>query len=245
MKLLILCVDGFDPDYAMENGFDKLRYSSRLSIPRECYVDTPEGPTPHTVRVWPSIFSGRVIDYGRVVRTGLRKLGHDFLVKVGATWKGAPRYRLAPNNESLETVFTDEDAFLWNIPTISPEWITTFPSFDQFMAYCRREFKQFAVIGDGLIVSRAWDVAAIYTRVLDAYGHNQPDRIDFFYEYFSWMAWRAGEKMRAHEGHLMLISDHGCLEGVHTDHAYIGATFPFEAESILDIRRVIEGVLNE
>ena len=247
MKLLILCVDGFDYDYAQEGGFDRLPYSAKLEIPRECYVPTPEGPTPHTVRVWPSMCSGNAIDYGLVVRTGLRKLAHDALVRLGATWKGAPRYRLSPSNEKMETVFTNRDAFLWNIPTISPEWITTFPSFDQFMAYCKQEFKQFAVLADGLLANSEWDVAAIYTRILDAYGHNYPDKIDKFYERFAFMAEKAADIQQNNGDHVMMLSDHGCLDGIHTDHAYLGATFPFEAKNIVDVREVIEkqlGLMN-
>lgn len=244
MKILILCVDGFDPDYARENGFDQFKHSAKLTIPRECYVPTPEGPTPHTVRVWPSMFSGKAIDYGPVVRKGLRKWGHDALVRLGATWMGEPRYRLAPSNENLDTVFTGRDSFLWNIPTISPEWITTFPSFDQFMAYCIREHLTYSVLAQGLIVS-PWTVGAIYTRRLDAWGHNRPDRIQFLYEAFSSEALSLAQRQQARGDHLMLISDHGCLEGIHTDHAYIGATFPFVAESITDIRRVIEEVLDQ
>lgn len=245
MKLLILCVDGFDPDYALENGFDVFRYSSRLTIPKECYVDTPDGPTPHTDRVWPSIFSGRIIDYGRVVRTGLRKVGHDALVKARITWTGKPRYRLDPSNENMETVFTGRDAFLWNIPTICPEWIVTFPSMDQFMEYCRREYRIYSLLAVGLDVAKAWDVAAIYTRILDAIGHTEPDRVMGWYYNISAEARRLANRQEKRGDHLMLISDHGCVEGRHTDYAYIGATFPFEAENITDIRRVIEEVLDQ
>lgn len=243
MKLLILCVDGFDPDYAAEHGFDKFRHSAKLTIPNECYVETLDGPQPATAKVWASIFSGKAIEEGATVRRGLRKIAHRQLVKMGATWSGKPRYSVGPFNEHLETVFTGRDAFLWNIPTISPEWIARFPDYESLRRYCRREYKQFIVIGLGLSVAQAWDVGAIYTRRLDEQGHNEPDNIDWIYDHVSSEAWRMGEKQRAHEAHLIIISDHGCLDGRHTDHAYIGATFPFEASSILDIRGVIEEAL--
>ena len=54
MKLLIFCVDGFDPDYAEENGFARFPYQRKLSIPKECYVMTEEGEAPHTSKVWPT-----------------------------------------------------------------------------------------------------------------------------------------------------------------------------------------------
>lgn len=237
MRLLILCVDGFDPDYARENGFDRLPYSRKLTIPRECYVETPSGPTPHTVRVWPAMFSGKAIDYGLTRRGPLRQFIHDQLVKARITWSGRPAYRLAPSNEELETVFHEYTSFLWNIPTLSPEWITEFPTREKFLAYCLREYMQFYILARGL-PDYPLDIGAVYTRIMDAWGHNKSESdLVFFYEEVSDLAVRLS---RGYDVDVLLVSDHGCLDGVHTDHAYAGASFPFEAESVLDIRRVIE-----
>jgi len=57
-KLLILCVDGLDPDFASDNGFS-LPYERRLEIPKELYLDG----IPWTLSVWPSIFSGKIEAY--------------------------------------------------------------------------------------------------------------------------------------------------------------------------------------
>ena len=238
MKLLILCVDGFDPDYARENGYDRLPYSRKMSIPWECYVDTPDGPTPHTVRVWPSLFSGQAIDYGLTVRGPLRQYAHDLLVKVRVTWRGRDMYRLAPTNEELPTVFSEiPSSFLWNIPTISPEWITTFPSYEKFIAYCKREYMQFSILARAL-PAYPFDVGAVYTRILDAWAHTRPDEeLIQLYVDISHLAMTLSKR---DDLDIMLLSDHGCINRVHTDHAYAGATFPFEAESVLDIRQVIE-----
>lgn len=237
MKLLILCVDGFDPDYARENGYDRLPYSQRLTIPRECYVDTPDGPIPHTDRVWPSMFSGKAIDHGLTVRGPLRQLGHDILVKIRLTWQGRPSYGLSPTHENLDTVFKEFNSFLWNIPTISPEWIMNFPTFESFVEYCEREFLLFSILARGL-PAYPHEVGAVYTRIMDAYGHHNTEReISHLYEDISYQAVILSKR---DDLDVMLLSDHGCINRVHTDHAYAGATFPFEAESVLDIRRVIE-----
>jgi hypothetical protein len=55
--------------------------------------------------------------------------------------------------------------------------------------------------------------------------------------------WRLSQTQLARGDHVMMISDHGIKDGRHTDHAYIGATFPFTADSILDVRGVIEEAL--
>lgn len=237
MKLLILCVDGFDPDYAREKGYDRLPYSQKLTIPRECYVATPDGPIPHTDRVWPSMFSGKTIDHGLTVRGPLRQLGHDILVKIRLSWSGRPAYGLSPTHEDLDTVFKEYVSFLWNIPTISPEWIMNFPTFDRFLEYCNREYMQFFILACGL-PEYPLDIGAVYTRIMDAWGHHKTEKeLAFLYSEVSDLAVRLS---RGYDLDLMLVSDHGCIEETHTDHAYAGATFPFEAESVLDIRRVIE-----
>jgi len=133
--LILLCVDGVDPDLVQEFGWGKLfKHNYSLKIPQECYVPDPElGSIPHTTRVWPTIFSGKIIDYSLIRRKGIRKILHDLLVRSRITWRGKPRYRVGPANEDLETIFDKYHSFTWNIPTIDPDWISTFPSFEAFV----------------------------------------------------------------------------------------------------------------
>lgn len=248
MRLLVLCVDGFDPDYAKENGFDKFKHSAKLTIPRECYTETLDGAQPATGKVWPSILSGRVYDQAATVRVGARKMIHDWFMKAGITWDGPKKYTVNPWNRGIETVLTGRNAFTWNLPTISPEWIARFPDLPHIVEFAEREYQIFRMIAHGLLLStHSYELAMIYTRTLDAWGHFQhiksPQDIEKLYIEISSEAWRLSQRQIAKNNHLMMISDHGILNGKHTDHAYIGATFPFEAESILDIRSVIERAL--
>lgn len=255
MKLLILCVDGLDHDRASEHGFDVLPYSSKLSIPKDCFIETGQGLEPATGRVWPTIFTGRVIDYQLIERRGARMKIHNWLVRNGARQireklkkRGILRrkktYTVGGWNEKIETVFSERDSFIWNIPTLVPEWIVTFPDFEDLERFTRREYEMFEVMANGFHRG-AFEVVAIYTRVLDVMSHiGRPQEENDFYDRISRLTsdlvhdqQRAGEEV-------MVISDHGIIDGFHTDSAYMGATFPFEAESILDVRRVIEEVID-
>lgn len=256
MKLMVLCVDGFDPVYADAHGWNKFRHSAHLDIPAECFIETPDGPQPATGKVWPTIFSGKVHAHSLIERKGARKWGHDWLLRHGIKWSGfrgtgampdrhASGYRVNPWNEDLNTVFTDRLAFTWNLPTISPEWIVAFPDMARLKEYARREFMTYEMITQGMLSrGSAYEVGAVYIRIVDVWGHfKKAEDMEFIYCEIAHEAWRLAERQRARGDHLLMISDHGCLNGVHTDKAYIGATFPFEAENLLDIRGVIEGVL--
>lgn len=238
----MLCVDGLDPDKWLELGLDWPPYSRKLTIPDGCYVTVKDENTgeiertPHTTRVWPTIFSGREIDYGLVQRKGLRKLAHDALVRLGATWKGKPQYRVAPINRDLETILSHGINVHWNIPTISPEWISTFPTYEEFMKYCSRELALFEILSRA-VSHGIWEIAAVYTRIVDAWGHNRPDDLDTIYRGIAQMVVEFADR----DGlDVVLISDHGCLEGKHTDYAYLGTTWPTMAESVLDVRGELE-----
>jgi hypothetical protein len=43
---------------------------------------------------------------------------------------------------------------------------------------------------------------------------------------------------------VMLVSDHGCIDGKHIDHAYLGCTEPMEAENVLEVRNDIFNILS-
>ena len=242
MKLIVLCVDGFDPQYAHEKDYDRFRFSASLTIPRECYSETLDGAQPATGKVWPSIFSGRIYDQAVTVRKGARRWAHDLLMKAGITWDGKKKYSVNPWNRGIESVIDEKEDFTWNLPTISPEWIARFPDLPEIVDFSEREYEIFKCLARGM-PHEFHELGIIYTRYLDLLGHLSSPHLDEVYSSVSALAWRVGEVQRAKGDHLMMISDHGCLNGAHTDDAYIGATFPFAAESILDIRRVIEEVL--
>jgi hypothetical protein len=240
--LLILSVDGLDYDRIMDMSISKFEYNKRLSIPKECFVMSAEGLTPHTTRVWASMFSGLKIDYGSIRRKGLRAKGHDILVKAGITWKrGKPKYTVNPYNKNLDLIFDYYHSFNWNCPTINPEWIATFPNYQGFERYCERELLMWLMITEGA-ANQWFDLCSFYTRFIDYIGHNKPDELDKHYHtIFNQVNLINAE----HEldVDVILVSDHGTKDGIHTDNAYIGSDTKISANSIHELRIDFERIL--
>jgi hypothetical protein len=241
--LILLCVDGIDPDLILEYGWASLFENNyKLEIPRECFIPDAElGSTPHTTRVWPTIFTGQIIDWGLTKREGARKIIHDFLVRNKITWKrGKPKYTVNPVNEKMDTILDHYNSFAWNIPTISPEWIATFPGYAFFVEFCRRELLMWSLMVSGAVVN-PWDISAYYVRYLDYVGHNEYKNLKRAYDEILGMVelW----KMKNEE--IVLLSDHGCIDGVHTNFAYLGSDMEFKAESVHEIRKDLERLLGD
>jgi hypothetical protein len=237
--MILLCVDGIDPDLIKEWGWDNLfDYNYKLEIPIECFVPSAElGLTPHTTRVWATIFSGQKIDYGLTKRTGLRKIIHDQLVRSKITWKrGKPKYTVQPVNEKLDTILDHYDSFAWNIPTINPEWISTFPGYDSFVKYCRRELMMWSFMVYG--TRATYDLEAYYMRYIDYVGHNEPDNLRRAYDAVLPIVVDIKKKTD-----VILMSDHGCKDGLHTDFAYLGSDHKFKAGSVHEIKKDLERLL--
>lgn len=236
---MLLCVDGIDPDLVLEYGWERLfKFNYKLEIPKECFVPDKElGWTPHTTRVWATIFSGYKINYGLIKRSGTRKMIHDLLVHWGITWKrGKPKYTVNPVNEKLDTIFDHYNSFAWNIPTISPEWIATFPNYDSFVNFCKRELWMwiFMTLGSGDLEH---ELDAYYLRYLDYVGHNDWKNLrgayqSIFHHVFSLKQMRSDT--------VILLSDHGCKNGLHTNYAYLGSDEPFNVQSVDQLRSAFE-----
>lgn len=240
--MILLCVDGVDPDLVYEFGWNKVfKYNHSLKIPQECYVPDPElGSTPHTTRVWPTIFSGKIIDYGLIKREGMRKILHDLLVRSKITWKrGKPRYRISPHNKDLETIFDKYHSFTWNLPTLDPEWIATFPGYDPFVEYCKRELGMWIRMTYGALYLQT-PLQAYYLRYVDYIGHNHPENLR---EAYATVFLQANDlKKRGQD--VILLSDHGCNNGVHTERAYLGSDIPFWARWVHELYTDFERIFD-
>lgn len=236
--LIVLCVDGLDPDQAREWGFE-LEYNLKLVIPRGCYVATPEGEVPHTVKVWPTMFSGEIIDQTSTIRGPMRLAVHDFLVKYGLSWGGKKRFRVSPHNRALNTVFKERHSYEWNIPTISPTWISRFPELEDVLPFCKWEYITFHNLLRSALSSGV-DLFSVYTRLIDALGHYDPSRLEWVYRDVFETARSLGSRAK-----VLLLSDHGIVDGAHTDFAYMGSNVPIVAESVVDVRGEIERILDE
>jgi hypothetical protein len=223
--MILLCVDGIDPDLVQEFGWENLfKNNYSLKIPQECYVPDPElGSTPHTTRVWPTIFSGKIIDYGLIKREGARKMVHDLMVRARITWKAKPSFRLFPSNLDLETLFDNYDSFTWNLPS-------------------KRELWMWILMTQGASIT-IYPLQAFYLRYVDYVGHNRPKDLRDAYNHVFLHAADLKKK-----GDVILLSDHGCKEGLHTERAYLGSDHEFNAEWVHELRadfeRILDGPLN-
>lgn len=239
--MILLCVDGIDPGLVQDYGWDKVfKHNYSLSIPQECYVPDPElGSIPHTTRVWPTIFSGKIIDYGVIRRTGARKKIHDFLVRNKITWNRIKKdFKVAPSNVDLNTVFDDFRSFTWNLPTLDPEWLSSFPSYETIVEYSKRELWMFMLMSQGAVYSM-FPLNAFYVRYVDFIGHNEPEKLKGAYDNIFLHAHDLKKK-----DDLILLSDHGCVDGVHTEQAYFGSDYPILAESIHELRHEFERIFD-
>jgi len=57
---------------------------------------------------------------------------------------------------------------MWNIPTITPEWIAQFPTYEAGLNYVKREFQHYLTLAEYPI--QKYDLYAIYTRIVDFWG---------------------------------------------------------------------------
>lgn len=257
MSLLILAVDGLCPDIAKQKGYPRMPYEQKLTIPRELYFKG----SPHTLKIWPSIFHGQVInvDLPRVLDQLYERDTIDYklkqlLIKIGIKkilqklkinyHKHVPKnvgqqWRAYPSSFGLETILDYHDSLSWNIPGLNPECIIGYPDLDVITPYVKREYENWKHITLGMCLQpRELNIA--YTHILDALAHRfQP--LDPFYLDISN---HIKKLCRLSEIDIMLISDHGATPtGDHTDYAYLGTTFPIKAQNIIDVRHDIERFL--
>lgn len=236
--LLLLSVDGLDYELIKDMDISFFEYNKKLDIPKECYIMSAGRMTPHTTRVWASIFTGEIIDYGSIKRTGLRLLLHNILVNKGITWNRTKKsYTINPYNKDLDTIFNYYHSFSWNCPTIDPEWISMFPTYQTFEEYCKRELLMWSMISEGA-TSQLFDLCSFYTRYVDYIGHNRPNELEESYNVIFQQAEMLNDVVD-----VILLSDHGNLDKIHTDYAYIGSNHHINASSIDKLRRDFERIL--
>jgi len=247
-KLLILCVDGLDPSFASDNGFN-MEYEVKLSVPSELCTQVGR---PWTPLVWPSLFSGELeLNYLVVKKTNrLRLKVRNFLISCGIQWrrdgfrialKRKVGYRLIHMPRVAESLVIDDyTSFLYHVPCVSNDYF-----YGIYPDYAELEWAQFNVMA---LFSKYLDkdIVAIYTRIIDSKGHAYIEGNEisedvlrrYYREVFELVDILKGW------GDVMLLSDHGTV-GDHTESAYLGCTRPVKAESVLDVREDIESILNE
>jgi len=247
---LILLIDGLDYDYLHEELYPLMPYENRLEIPKALYH---EG-VPHTQKVYPSILRGEIIDKTpstpvpvKPTRNPIKNLGKWILGKLGyysvtKDWrKNIQNWKLAPE--------LNPKVFYWNIPTLCPEAIPVFPTLDIYRSHVEREYETWKALSWGLAEWTGYPVAFTYTRRLDEIGHRHDiekahgrdpliKAYEALYDYLRLLKRHTLE----HEKVLLIIADHGTVNGHHTDHGYLGSDVPIEAETSLEVLDDIERI---
>lgn len=250
--MIILCVDGLDPDLASDYGF-KMPFNKKLEIPEELYS---YGGYPWTPHVWGSIFAGRIetypdfrLDKINPARAKIRM----WLINHRIRWHRKGLNIRRPTRETskemrqkasytrLEPILKENlldhwNSFDYNIPAVSYDYIY---GVDEL--YVKNEFRLFNLLAIAL-QKIPYELSALYTRKIDHLGHNvvgekgMRNLINGYKNIFGLANMLSGD--------VILISDHGTL-GNHTFHAYMGCTQPINANSVIEVRKDIETILKK
>jgi len=247
----MLCVDALDYDKIEEFGIPKLPYSCKLNIPKQLY----HKGQPASLKIWPSIMAGRLIKtkiwgkrnhlkywFRSLMFKCLKTIGWRSMIERGKgskKFRQSKSWRIRPDNIGIECVFDHHHSFIWNIPTLTPECIMHIPSRETMLKFAIREYKVWEMIIIGL-AQTSYQLTAAYCHILDTLGHLRMNDSHIYTDLESLINLI---KQIAPDIAIMLISDHGMENGRHSHHAYLGCTEPISAESVLDVRREIERIL--
>ena len=243
MQLSVLCVDGLDPDYAKEIGYPRMPYESKMDIPKTLYHNN----VPHTQLVWPSMLSGKCVTnaitnlqpkFLKGIRLPIRKFLHSHGIKWLRDKKNAKRWGINPSNVGLQTVADDYNSVMWNVPTICPEFVCKFPSPELMLEYGRHEYRVWKIISFGMCFYN-YELNFSYCHLPDILGHLEKPLKNIYLD----IHYHA--RTLSKYGDVMLVSDHGCIDGEHTEHAYLGCTKPVRSENVLDVRDDIVNILSQ
>ncbi len=251
--LAILCIDGFDNDLV---DFFKLNmtYEERLTIPRELF----RRDQPFTPNIWGSMFTGDIFvhsDSKYIGETGLGKLRliirhflHDNSIRWFRSglnfWKDKDSLvqygSFEPNyfiwrKEVEKSVFDDYHSFIYAIPSVSDNYMFTSETGDL------ERYEVFKLLCE-TIWRYNYELVGLYTHYIDYKAHWTLERTkkNLFQHYVQVHSLAKGLESKGHD--VIVVSDHATLFN-HKNYAYIGATFPFEAESVLDVYQVIKEYL--
>lgn len=250
LKLLILCADGLDYEYAKGSTVLKMPYEYKLNVDDELCVDFEGKRYPHTLIIWPSILAGRFIEtkippinenrnkFRMKIRRGIKQLGINWKRK-----EQEKNFTICPLNHGLETMGVKYNSIIWNIPTISPEFVWGYPSTKLGINYMQREYEIFKLITRGMI-SYKYQLSIAYFRILDMYAHLKMSKA---YEFILLDLDQHIKYLQSLDQNIciILVTDHAAspIDGDHHNYAYLGCNNPVKASSLLEIRSEVERLL--
>jgi len=236
--MILLCMDGLDYQLSAKLKLH-LPYEATPTIEKELCALLDNNYVPHTLHVWPSMFAGRPIrhpDIDKLIIHPIRAKGRATLHRLGINW-GRKETQLRAYQKGIiyqrsvkpeETVFGEYPSFIYQIPGLVDNFLLG--GTDDWYNYEHNVWRNLIRIADKL----PYKLVAVYTRQPDHLGHRKRNPAVIYREGFM--------LAKQLEGDVMILSDHGCdyHTGNHTMNGYIGANFPFKAESIMDVKKIIE-----
>jgi len=245
--LYILCIDGMDFDEVNRLGLG-LDHNNKLTVPEELHLHG----RPWTPNVWPSIFTGEIVihpDTHKMKLWGPRDWMRTQLVKRGITWrrKGFKIYRkhertgldMEPRNTAWKkcvdkTVLDNYNSFIFDVPSITDTFAFRGP-------ISNREYWNWFIHFVYLFKNtNIYNVIVLYSHLLDGYAHRMIDYTKLYEKVFQ----LATDLLDV--GHkVMIVSDHGTVDGEHTLFSYLGCSEPINATSVLEVRQDIERIMND
>lgn len=247
--LMILCADGLDSEYAADLG---------LHMPHERALDIPEelirnDGYPHTLDIWPSMFTGEVhiypIQIGPGVAPNLRNPIRKWLHGHGIKWRrrgiifnksrkldANPIHSKIYEPSVNSTVLNNYRSFSYGLPAISYDCV-----FGGGLQYAIAEFNTVSDLAQILQFGHFNDISALYFRILDSVGHRHPFIDEALLDSWYSSVFVLAASLRCP---VMLVSDHGCINGRHTQRAYLGCTEPIYSQTVLDVAEDIKNIMN-
>jgi len=224
-----------------------MEHERKLEIPKELY----HNGEPQTLHIWPSIFTGKVLRYKGLEEIKLETGGprlrlRKWLISHGIKWNRdgikvkkfeeptpdtyKPKWKVYQTE--TDTILDNYDSYAWNIPGVSPSFILGGNT-----NHYKQDHHRWKILSRGLSAYHM-ELAAIYTAYLDWLGHwMSPLKLPYF-EVFD-LANSIGRNIP-----VMLVSDHGCINGQHTHNAYLGCTHAVRARSVIEVHEDIVRILS-
>ena len=127
-----------------------------------------------------------------------------------------------------KSIFDNYNSFTFSIPGVNYGYI-----FGANLKTLKERYEHFKVLARMLPYTN-YDLAGIYHSLIDRYAHTGAN-IKYLYNELKMI-------IKSTSCDLLVLSDHGCdpETHAHNENAYIGATFPFKADSVLDVYNIIK-----
>ena len=139
----------------------------------------------------------------------------------------------------IETILDQYGSLSWNIPGLDPEYIVGHPSLESMIPYLRKEYQIWKRVALGMCL-KPHRLNVAYTHIIDGLSHGKEPPNPVYLDNSNHLK----KLSNLSDIEIMLGADHGvAADGQHTDHAYLGCTRPVFADTVLNVRKDMERIL--